>query len=57
MSTPVLTRKQWTEIYYALDLRIELIKAGIYGTQPQWAKELHIIQETIGRGGQHMVQP
>ena len=50
MSKP-LTRKDWTEIYYALETKQKLTDAGHYGTCPSWNKHLLAILKKIGLDG------
>lgn len=57
MSTPTLTREQWVEIYYALDLKAGMVALETYGRDSRWAKDLRAIQEIIGPDGEHMVTP
>lgn len=57
MSTPALTREQWVEIYYALDLKAGMVGLEAYGKDKRWVEDLRAIQEIIGPDGENMVTP
>jgi hypothetical protein len=52
-----LTREDWSEIYYALELKAQALRHGKYGPEDrpgmdaEWIAHLEAIQRTIGPDG------
>lgn len=57
MSAPKLTQEQWTEIYYAVELKAGMVELETYGKDRRWVHDLRAIQEIIGPDGESMVTP
>lgn len=62
MARPELTRKDWSEIYYALETKYGLVRKGAYnpemrrGDNSRWTKHLRSIMDTIGPDGTRMTE-
>jgi len=52
-----LKKDDWVEIYYALELKLDRIKEGLYGDRKdtgRWANHLDSILQKIGPDGEKM---